>query len=76
MLSAYVYLPNPYEIAFSNVTQASALIPGATVSVRAILIDASITCGATYPLEFQGTYSSGSGFDENVTAPLACLGTG
>jgi len=65
--------PPPVRIPFPEVTPNTPLGPGASAYNVVDLPEGNVSCGASYSLEFQGTYSSGGNFDFIVTAPISCV---
>jgi hypothetical protein len=72
-LAATVYLPSPFGVPFANISSSSPLAPNGVASVEiGSGAGVGIPLGVTYPLAFQGTYSTGAHFLEYTSFMLWC----
>jgi len=71
-LSAYVDRWSQNQISFRYVTEELPLAPGASTAAQATLTGWNFTCGATYPIVFDGEYSGGEGFSVTLNAAISC----
>ena len=72
-LAATLYLQPPFVIEFLNITPSSPLLLGQVASSSEIMVGPWVySCGSSYLLEFQGTYSGGATFEERVGALFTC----
>jgi hypothetical protein len=61
-------------LAFPNTNATSPLAPGQNVADGAAIYDDNMTCGSIYSWDISGTFSSGSDFGIQSSAPLNCRG--